>query len=83
MTAGLCADPGVTQVSKTKQVPFDLLPKPAPGLKTVDANVKLLLALGDAPCARYADDQLKPLGGAVGCACCCTLPLHPPSQCSV
>jgi len=56
---------GVTQVSREKQVPFDVLPKPAPGLKTADPTVKLLHALSNAPCTRYTDQQLKPLDGAV------------------
>ena len=56
---------GVTQVSREKQVPFDVLPKPAPGLKTADPIVKLLHALSNAPCTRYTYEQLKPLEGAV------------------
>jgi len=56
---------GVTQVSREKQVPFDVLPKPAPGLKTADPSIKLLHALSNAPCTRYIDEQLKPLDGGV------------------
>ncbi|KAL0040884.1 hypothetical protein WJX79_008605 [Trebouxia sp. C0005] len=56
---------GVTQVSREKQVSFDVLPKPAPGLKTADPSVKLLHALSNAPCTRYTDEQLKPLDGGV------------------
>ena len=56
---------GVTQVSKEKQVPFDVLPKPAPGLKTADPTIKLLHALSNALCTRYTDEQLKPLDGGV------------------
>lgn len=46
-------------------MPFDVLPKPAPGLKTADPIVKLLHALSNAPCTRYTYEQLKPLEGAV------------------
>ncbi|DBB04235.1 TPA: hypothetical protein ACH3X1_013259 [Trebouxia sp. C0004] len=56
---------GVTQVSRERQVSFDVLPGPAPGLKSADPIIKLLHALSNAPCARYTDEQLKPLDGGV------------------
>ena len=58
---------GLTQVSKERQLPFDRLPVPAPGLKTSDANTKHLLSLVNAPCTPYTAKQLESLGTDVRC----------------
>ncbi len=54
---------GLTQVSIDKQLPFDRLPKPAPGLKTADSNIKSLLALANNTCVPYMADELNTLKG--------------------
>ncbi|KAL3152107.1 hypothetical protein ABBQ32_001211 [Trebouxia sp. C0010 RCD-2024] len=53
------------QVSKERQLPFDRLPVPAPGLKTSDPNTKHLLALANAACTPYNADKLRSLGADV------------------
>ena len=64
-TAKHACHAGLTQVSKERQVPFDRLPAPAPGLKTSDPNTKHLLSLVTAPCTPYPAEQLKNLGADV------------------
>ena len=56
---------GLTQVSKERQVPFDRLPVPAPGLKTSDPNTRHLLSLTNALCTPYTAENLKSLGADV------------------
>lgn len=56
---------GLTEVSIDRQVPFDRLPTPAPGLKTADPEVRALLALANATCIPYTADKLKAPAGDV------------------
>jgi hypothetical protein len=56
---------GLTEVSVDRQVPFDRLPTPAPGLKTADPEVRALLALANATCIPYTADKLKAPAGDV------------------
>ncbi len=56
---------GLTQVSVDRQVPFDRLPMPAPGLKTADPDVRALLTLANATCIPYTADKLKAPTGDV------------------
>ena len=55
----------LVQVSKERQLPFDKLPVPAPGLKTSDPNTKHLLSLASAACTPYNSDKLRSLGADV------------------
>ncbi len=50
-------------MSKERQLPFDGLPKAAPGLKKGDPTVKQLQALGKAACVPYTTDSLMALLG--------------------
>lgn len=56
---------GLTEVSVDRQVPFDRLPTPAPGLKTADPEVRALLALANATCTPNTADKLKAPTGDV------------------
>jgi len=56
---------GLTQVSVDRQVPFDRLPAPAPGLRIADPDVRPLLALANATCIPYTADKLKAPTGDV------------------
>lgn len=56
---------GLTQVSKERQVTFDQLLTPAPGLNTSDPNTKHLLSLANARCTPYTAERLKSLGADV------------------
>ena len=57
----VCAAADLTQVSKERQVIFDKLPVPAPGLKTSDSQVKHLMSLAQAPCSPFTSNQLGDL----------------------